>query len=273
MKPYFYLVLMLACPFISFGQTDPLTQTHGAENQALGNIKVHNPHVWSIFNNVGALARISEPAIAVSYDQRYGLRDLSTLDFAAVIPGTKGSWGLGISRFGGKLFNQQSFGLGYSNQLGIVSMGLKAEWYQTQIEGFGSAGSMIFSFGGIAELSPDLFLGAHISNINRAKISAASSERLPTAIQMGAHYQVEESLNLYLEIEKDISEKPVSKLGLSYSIQDWVILRTGINTQPSRLFFGLGILPGRFAIHYAYGQNSALGASHHLSLEMKWKED
>lgn len=262
--------LLFGLVTVGFAQTDPLTQTHGAINQGLGNLRVNPTNAHSYFNNPGAMSRIEKSEMAVGFDLRYGLKELSTVDLALAWKRQNGTFGFGISAFGGKLFKQQTIGMAYSNQMGIVSAGLKAELFQTQIDGFGSATSLIFSFGGIAELSPKFFIGANISNINRAKVSAESNNRLPTGVQLGINYLPTDQLSLFLEIEKDIQLEPITKLGISYSIKDWIILRSGINTQPSRLFFGLGILPGKISINYAYGQNSSLGSTHHLSFGMPW---
>lgn len=273
MRKGFFFFFFFGSIQLTFAQMDPLTQVHGASNQALGNIRVHHSNVWSIFNNVGALDRISNSEIlGVGFDHRYGLKELTTLNLAGAFRSQKGTFGIGISRFGGKLFNQQTFNLGYSNTLGIASIGIKAEWFQTQIENFGSAGSLLISLGGVAELSPNLFLGAHISNINRGKISRDSESRLPTAVQMGLEYRPLESLNLFFEVEKDIQIQPITKVGIAYTLQEFLVLRSGVNTNPSRLFFGLGVLPGKIQFDYSYGQNSALGSTHHLSLGYKLRD-
>lgn len=232
----------------------------------MGNTKVFLPDSWTYFNNIGALDRLEATEISVGFDHRFGLQELSTVDLALGWKNDFGTIGLGISRFGGKLFNQQLFGLGFSNTLGIVSLGAKIDWFQTQIEGFGSGNAMVFSFGGVAELGPDFFLGANFSNLNRAKLSQNSEQRLPTSIQMGIGYLPGEALKILVELEKDIELDPVFKAGIEYNLRDWIYLRTGINSNPGRLSFGLGLRKEQFGFDYGYGQNTALGRTHHLSL-------
>nr|HAD50851.1 hypothetical protein [Algoriphagus sp.] len=89
---------------------------------------------------------------------------------------------------------------------------------------------------------------------------------------MGLEYRPLESLSLFFEVEKDIQIQPITKLGIAYSLQDFLVLRSGVNTNPSRLFFGLGVLPGKIQFDYSYGQNSALGSTHHLSLGYKLRD-
>ena len=227
------------------------------------------PDAWTYFNNIGALDRLEETQLSAGFDHRYGLSELSTVDLALAWKNDFGTIGLGVSRFGGKLFNQQLLGLGFSNTLGIVSLGAKIDWFQTQIEGFGTGHALLFSLGGVAELSPKFFLGANFSNLSQARISKNSEQRLPTAIQLGVSYFPTESLRILAEIEKDIELDPVFKAGVEYQLRDWILLRTGVSSNPSRLSFGLGLRKAQFGFDYAYGQNTSLGRTHHLSLVMK----
>ncbi len=269
MKQLLFLSFWYWAMNVCSAQTDPITQAHGARSQGMGNMKVFVPDSWAYFNNIGALDRLEETEISAGFDHRYGLNELSTVDLALAWKNDFGTIGLGISRFGGKLFNQQLLGLGFSNTLGIVSLGAKIDWFQTQIEGFGTGNAFLFSLGGVAELDPKFFLGANFSNLNRAKISQNSEQRLPTAVQLGFSYLPGESLGIRAEIEKDIALDPVVKAGIEYRLGDWVFLRAGVNSNPGRLYFGLGLKKERFGFDYAYGQNSALGRTHHLSLALK----
>ncbi|MBC6368584.1 hypothetical protein [Algoriphagus sp. AK58] len=269
MKLTLFLCFWVSVLFSAFSQTDPQSQAHGARSQGMGNLKLFVDDSWTVFNNVGALDRLEQSEISVSVDQRFGLKELSTLSFSGALKNEFATIGLGISRFGGDLFNQQIFGIGVSNTLGIVSLGAKIDWFQTQIEGFGSGHSLVFSLGGIAELSPVFFLGAHISNLTQSKVSKHSEQRLPTLVQLGLSYFPSEPLRIHSELEKDVDLPPVFKLGLEYRLAEWILLRTGINSNPSRVSFGLGIRKDLFGLDYAYGQNSALGRTHHFSLSLK----
>ena len=140
--------------------------------------------------------------------------------------------------------------MAFANQLEIVSLRGKLEWYQTQTEGFGTGNSLIFSLGSIADFS----VGASISKLSRSKLSQDSITRLPTGVSLGVFYTPINQLQIHLEIEKDIQLKPVVKAGLGYGIKEWVFLRIGINSNPSRLFFGIGLKCDRMNLDYASGQ-------------------
>ena len=243
MKLLTFSCFLLCLQSLALAQTDPLTQVHGARGQGMGNLRVHGMDVWSYFNNPGGLAKLEYSAL-----------------------------GFGISRFGGKLFNQQSLGVAFANQLGIVSIGGRLEWHQTQIESFGTGNGLIFSIGGIAELSPEFSIGASIFNLNRSKISRNSDTRLPTGVVLGIFYNPTSQVQIHLEAEKDIQIKPIVKAGLEYGVKDWVFLRAGINSNPSRMFFGIGLKSTRFTVDYTYGQNHALGSTSHVSLGLSFSK-
>ncbi|WP_111612195.1 PorV/PorQ family protein [Algoriphagus yeomjeoni] len=266
MKQLIFFCFLFCLPFISTAQTDPHTQVHGARSQGMGNLRVHGMDTWSYFNNPGGLAKLESSEIAAGSDLRFGLKELSSVDLVGAWKVNAGTLGFGISRYGGKLFNQQSLGVAFANQLGIVSVGGKLEWFQTQIEGFGSGSSVIFSLGGMAELSPNFSVGASISNLSRSKLSKYSETRLPTGVSLGIFYTPISQLQIHLEVEKDIQIKPIVKAGIEYGIREWIFLRTGINSNPSRLFFGLGLRSKSMSLDYAFGQNQALGITNHLSL-------
>ncbi len=266
MKATFLLSFFCMFSWTLVAQTDPVTQVHGGRNQSLGNIRVFDNSAFAHFNNPGALASYKVNQLAGGYDNRFGLAELSTINIAGAMSFGPGVLGFGIARSGGKLFNQQTLGISYSNQLGIVSIGGKLEWFQTQIEGFGTGNSAIFSLGGIADLSPTFSLGATISNLNRAKLGRNSTQRIPTGISLGLSYHPSTQLNFYAEVEKDILINPVYKIGLEYELHEWIELRTGVNSNPGRLFFGLGINYVKIGLDLGYGQVNPLGSTTNFSL-------
>lgn len=249
-------------------QSELSTQAFGAKSQGMGSGKLFHPDAWSIFNNVGALDRSPNSQIATSIDQRFGLPELSTIALSGLIKGDAASIGLGIARYGSSLFNQHLLSIGISTTRGILSFGGKIDWMQTQIEGFGTGNTFLFSVGGIAELGPKFFLGSHFSNLNQAKLSRNSNQQLPTLMQLGVSYLPSKNLVFQAELEKELDSTPILKIGLQYQLEDWIYLRTGLHSQPSRLSFGLGLQKKRMGLDYAYGQNPALGSTHHLSLHL-----
>lgn len=264
-----FVLLLLLCAVLV--KVEVLAQSglealpRGARSLGLGNAHTTLGDVWSIFNNIGALSHISSSQVTFAYDHRMNMNELTTLSAGAVIKGENSALGFGVSSFGSELFSQQQIGIGFSNQLGIASLGLKVSYFQTSIEGFGRGASPLLEFGGVAELTPELFFGAHVYNITMSKYGKNTLERLPTLVKAGISYRPSEKVMANIEAEKDILLEPLIKMGIEYNLLDRFWARAGMNTSPGKLFFGIGFKPRRFHIDYAMTQHPALGAFHHFS--------
>src|SRR5690606_1225423 len=219
----------------------------------------------SIFNNVGAMGKLENSQAFFSYDHRLGLNELTTLAAGTTWVHERAVLGLSLSHYGGELFNQQNIGLGFSNTLGIASFGIKINYFQTNIEGYGRHAGPVLEFGGMAALGPDLFFGAHVYNFTRTKLGKVSRDYLPTVIKTGLSYRLSGKLMVNAEAEKEILLSPKLKLGFEYNLLEKFWARTGIHTNPGNLFFGMGFKPGRYFIDYALSQNYQLGYTHHFS--------
>lgn len=264
--------IVLAIPLVTHAQNGTEVLPRGARSMGLGNAHVTATDAWAVFNNIGALARIEESQAFVSYDHRMALNELTTLGAGAAWKRPSGVWGLALGSFGAAHFNQQSLGIGYAHSLGIASLGVKANYFQTNIEGFGRGGSAVLEFGGVADLGPQVLFGAHIYNPTRAKMSKLSSEYLPTVVRAGVTYLPTEFLRLSAEVEKEITLPPLLRMALEYRLQEKLDLRTGIHPQGGRLFFGIGFRPQKYRIDYAVSQHQQLGFNHHFSFNLLWSE-
>lgn len=246
----------------------------GAQSMGLGNASVTLNDPWAVFNNIGALGTASDQLIAFAgYDHRLGLNELTTLAAGLTIPtGKLGTLGIGLSNYGAALFNQQQIGIGIANQMGLASLGIKLSYFQTNIEGFGRSARPVIEFGGTAELIPGLFFGAHMYNVTRSAVSKDSRDYLPTTMKAGISYRPSENLMVNLETEKELLSPPQFKAGLAYNFEKKFWARTGINTQPNNLFFGIGFKPRKYQIDYAMSRNYLLGFTHHFSFNYNLSE-
>lgn len=264
-------VLLYPCCY-SLAQNGVEIMPKGARSVGLGNAHATLADPWAIFYNIGGLAQVKESQVFAGYDHRLGLNELTTLAAGGVLVASSGVFGFGISSYGGHLFNQQIAGIGYSNRLGITSLGLKVSYIQTNIEGYGRNATPLMELGGVAELTPQLFFGAHIFNISRARLSRVTEEYLPTVIKAGLSYRPSEYISINLEAEKEVYLDPQFKAGIEYSVQHKLVARTGINTHPNQLFFGIGLRPKRYRIDYALSQHYQLGFTHHFSFNYLWNK-
>jgi len=221
---------------------------------------------WSVFNNIGGLTGIKKTTAAFSYDAQPSLKAANKMAAVLALPLKTGTAGFGIFKFGDDLYNEQVLSTGYSSKFGLASLGVKVNYIQYYAEGFGTKGVFSFSFGGIARLTSQLAIGAHITNVNQPKLSALENEHIPTLLNAGISFTPSEKIFITTEVEKDLDYKATWKTGLEYKAQKKICFRTGFNLYPAAGFFGVGFRPKKFTLDYAFRYQPTVGGGHQASI-------
>ena len=237
--------------------------TMGARSAAMGNSSSALSDEWSLINNVGGLAKIVEACTSFSFDAKPALPGSSRIAAVISAPLKTGTIGVGVFKFGDKLYSEQILTTGYGNQFGIASLGLKVNYIQYRAEGFGTKSALSISAGGIAEITPQLSIGAYIQNLNQPKLT--NGERVPARLAVGLSFKPTKQFLLVTEVEKDVAYDAIIKAGMEYSIHKKVFARTGINLNPETAFFGIGFKGWRLNFDYAITYHNALNFSHQAS--------
>ncbi|MDQ3393749.1 MAG: hypothetical protein M3512_06515 [Bacteroidota bacterium] len=262
---FFYLYLL---PIISHSQNGNFS--FGARSAALGNASVTIHDAFAMFNNISGIAKIESLTTALAFENRYGVSSFNIISAGVILPKKWGKTTLNIYKFGDEYYNEHKIGLGYANNLGMVSLGGQINYIQYFIEGFGTKGAIVVEFGGIAEIIPELVFGAHIFNISQAKLQDPGQEYIATIIKAGLSYRPISKLMINLEAEKDVFYKARYKTGAEYEIVPKFFLRSGFTLRDKQGFHGIGFWPGRFQIDYTLSNNFQLGFSHQASLTYKF---
>ena len=249
-----------------------LPTSTGARSFGLGNTSTTLSDPFSVFNNISGISEVKNKSVFIAYDNRFGILELQSVSSGYIHPVSFGTFGISFFRFGDELFNQQVLGIGYADKIGIISLGGKINYYQTNIEGFGSKGGIILEFGAQAQILPELSFGTRLFNLNQAELVSNDrfTEVLPTVIEVGIAYQPIDDLKLNIQIDKDVDREVNFKAGIELNIIEEVVIRTGFNTQPMTSFFGVGFKKKTFVIDYSTRINSNLGLSHHASVSYEF---
>lgn len=263
-----HFVILFLIPFQ--GWADGFSFPIGSRSWGLANATVAFSDCYAIGNNVAGLAGIKNAAFFSTYDSHYGFDGINTLGFGAVAPFSENlGGGMAIQRFGDKVFNQTSVGIGAGHLIGRFRLGLKMNYLQTAIHSDVvtlSKKAVAFELGGIVMLSSKLFLGAHMFNLTQSRYTGHDREPVDTSLKTGLFYKPSAKLRLSGELEK-ISAYPISfRAGIEYEIIKKVVLRTGIATQPQTSHFGFGFQGTKLQIDYAVSTHPQLGWSHHFTL-------
>ncbi len=237
-----------------------------ARLNSMGNTAVALTDAFSLFSNPSCIAKDSKQSAAVFVDHRYGIAGLNTKAFAYNHAINDSKMAGGFTHFGDELMNHSRIELAFAQKIRLFSLGGGFGVHHLSVSGNGVARAVTFQFGGLVEISPKIYYGAHVYNMTRAKISKESSLYYPVLMKTGFTYLPSDLVILSAEIEKD-SRYPVNlKAGLEYKLIEWIKIRTGINSSPANGYFGLGFKLKEWNFDYGLSFHSRLGVVHFVGL-------
>lgn len=238
----------------------------GARSSGLAQASACLKDEWSLFNNVAGLANLKKTAASSTYDTQPGFASFNRMASVFAMPVKPGVAGMGFFRFGDDLYNEQILTIGFANTYGLASLGVKVNYIQYTVSGFGSKGVFSVSFGGIANLTEKISVGAHVININQPDISKNENEKLPTILVLGIGAQITTQAFFATELEKDLDHPLKWKTGIEYKPFKKFSVRTGFSINPGMLFFGFGFQQPKFSLDYAYQHNFVIGSRHQATV-------
>jgi hypothetical protein len=262
-----FIHLLAVVLIVKIGNAQSISTQMGARAVGMGFASSGVTDEWSLFNNIGSLGAADRVSVAAAYELRTQRIDANRLAFAFNAPIRWGVTSVGAFRFGDDLYNEQMVSLGFGNKFGIASLGVKANYIQYQADGFGTYGAVSIDFGGLAELTDQLSIGAYITNLNQAKLNTDyGAENISTRLTAGITFTPNKNLIITTEIDKDIAYEAIWRTGMEYSFKEKFLIRTGFNLNPQSGFFGLGVKRKNIRADYAIQFNSLLGASHQAAV-------
>lgn len=240
----------------------------GARSAGMAGLGVSTPGAWTAENNVAGLGFQEFATLGLHYENRFLVSGLGYGGFNFAVPIKNAGVGLSFTNFGSSLYRESKVGLGYGISFGDkLSMGLQLSYLQTFIgNDYGVRNNVAGSFGVMAKLTDELTFGAQIFNLNRAKLDDYDDERVPTIIRAGVSYEFSDKVMLSSDVEKELNEETIVRLGMEYHPVEKFYFRTGVSTNPYTYSFGFGVELDNFKVDAASGFHPVLGVSPVLSL-------
>jgi hypothetical protein len=232
--------------------------------------------VWAVQHNQAALANLKNPEAGVFSQIVYPNSKVLMNAVAVASPFKYGVISGTFTRLGFKnLYNESKYGLGYSRQFGkAISAGMQLNYLSTFIgdNNYGSRGTVAVEAGFIAEVIKNLRIGVHVYNPTRSKTAQYNNERVPTILKMGLQYTFSDKVFTSVEVEKDIANKPILKIGAEYRIVKEVYLRGGLSNNPSLNAAGFGIELKKFNLDFAAAFHPQMGVSPQIGLRYRFEK-
>lgn len=250
---------------ISPGFAQSTSTLMGARAMGLGFASATLTDEWSLFNNVGGLGKLNQSSLNFAYEIIPALTGANRIAASALTSTKIGTVGLGIFRFGDDVYNESLVSFGYGSSIGNTSLGAKVNYIQYRAEGFGVNTATSIDLGCITRITPQISVGAYITNLTQSKLIGTDGERLPTKLVAGIGFSPSEKVLLGTEVEKDLDFQITWRSGLEYAFYKKVFFRTGFNTNPNAGYFGLGAQKKNLKIDYALKYNQLTGSAHQAS--------
>lgn len=269
------LVLLLLCSsFFVKAANDNIPV--GARSAGMAHASLCVNDVWAVQQNQAALAGIKSLEAGVFSQIVYPNSKVLMNAIAVASPFKFGVISGTFTRLGFKnLYNESKYGIGYSRQFGkAISAGMQLNYLSTYIgdNNYGNRGTVAVEAGFIAEVLKDLKIGVHVYNPTRSKTAQYNNERVPTIIKMGLQYTFSDKVFTTVEVEKDIANKPIMKIGAEYRIVKEIYLRGGISNNPSLNAAGFGIELKKFNLDFAAAFHPQMGVSPQIGLRYRFEK-
>lgn len=256
--------MCLLLPCISVSQS--VKTSIGARAAALGYAATCITDEWALHNNIGGLSKVKNAVVGASFDSQPSFKPFNRLAATIAVPVSVGVAGAGFFRFGDAVYSEQVISLGYSNTFGLATLGIKANYVQYNVSGYGTKGVFTISFGGVASLTNNLSIGAYISNLNQPEISKDDGEKIPTLMMLGISFRLSPQTLIMTEAEKDLDYTLIWKTGVEYQPFKKFVFRTGFQLTPALLCFGFGYHPQKIRVDYAFQHNMESGSRHQATV-------
>jgi len=247
--------------------------TLGSRSAGLANATVMLPHLWSVHHNQAGLAFLNKISLGFHHENKFIIPQFSLKSFAAVIPTKPGTMGFSYSYFGYSQYHETKIGLSFGKALGkSFAAGIQLDYLHTFIaEEYGNQGNLAVEAGILAMPFKNLFIGAHVFNPTRTKISSYNEERVPTIIRAGIGYKFAGKIFIGIETEKELESRPIYKSGIEFMFLENLFVRTGISTNPTQNTFGIGYSYKGIKADLAFTLHQQLGLTPHFSLMFSFK--
>jgi hypothetical protein len=248
----------------------------GARSAGMAHASICVDDVWAVHQNQAALASLKNLEAGVFSQIVYPNSKVLMNAVAIASPFKFGVISGSFNRLGFKnLYNETKYGLGYSRQFGkAISAGMQLNYLSTFIgdNNYGKRGTIAVEVGFMAEVVKNLKLGVHVYNPTRSKTAQYNNERVPTIIKMGLQYVFSEKVFTSVEVEKDVMNKPILKIGAEYRIVKEVYLRGGLSNNPSLNAAGFGIELQQFNLDFAAAFHPQMGVSPQIGLRYRFEK-
>lgn len=220
----------------------------------------------AILINPAGLAELKSLEFSSFYYRPFGIKELTYTSIAITHPFQHFVPGLAIQQYGYSNYHETSLNLTLAKiSRQTFSYGATFRLLHLNIKNYGSMSTFGIDLGLIIHANEKTSFGFVIKNINQPQIGKIK-EGVPPILISGVCLKPVNSLNLTCDIYKHFDFPVELRTGLEYKLSNFLILRSGVSSEPSRFSLGLGLLFRSIITDYAFISHPTLGFTHLFSI-------
>ena len=241
----------------------------GASSFALGNAVVAiDQYLFALYYNPAALSTEGKFQTAFSIQNYFGIGDLNAIDIMINFSLFKHPFSFAINRFGNRYYQEIQLTAASRYELfEKCSIGFSVQYYLLSIQNHGQSLSWGVNISALYNLTPNVSIGALVTNLNQPVISS-TLEKIPQTMSLGFCYNPVSDLEFSFEVFQDIRFDQEYRAGVSYQVIPLLKLRAGIEDQLNVYSYGFGINMAWMIFDYGLRNHPVLGISHIVTLSI-----
>ena len=224
----------------------------------------------SPFSNPAGMSQLIHPELTGYYTVLYGVDGLRRVMLATVIPTPVGGIGFSYHGFGGDLYRETAFGVSYSRSLfSRILVGVTARALTLTIARYGTAHLSVIDTGILLRLPGQVRLGVAVHALNHPRIAGRRDEILRT-LHAGVS-RTGTRIMVAAQIDREPGQPTTGRIGQEFLLTPRLAIRSGVVTNPSMVFAGIGVRLPHIETSYAVSSHPVLGLTHRFSLSFRFK--
>ncbi|MCC6289189.1 MAG: hypothetical protein IT249_15020 [Chitinophagaceae bacterium] len=261
MKSANLLVLLLCC-ICMHSQSQNSRSPIVAWYTSSGAYSKNFSDVFSINNNIAALATVKNFSAAVYGEKRFMLSALGLYSAVLATSTSSGNFSLSANYYGYAAYNESEISIGYGRKLSDkVDIGVKFNYFSLLIPSYGKAAAFNFDAGAVFHITEQLHSGINIYNPLSSKLGKHTAEKLMPVYKAGLGYDFSASFFTGVEVIKEQGGATGIHASFQYKPITQIFARAGIVTSNHLWYAGIGYLFKDLRVDITVSMHQQLGIS------------
>ncbi len=224
------------------GMSQAVRRPISARYIGMGAYSLNHVDVFSMTANTASLAQVKSSGAGVFAERRFMLDATNMFTAVVALPTSQGNFAVQADYFGFKNYNESQLGLAYSRSLGSkVDVGIKFNYYNVRIPGYGNGSNVNFEIGTVLHLTEKVHAGFHAYNPVGGKFSKNEEEKLAAIYTFGLGYEPTENFLITTDFSKEEDQPANITAALQYNFKKQFFARLGVETETGNAFGGAGV--------------------------------